>query len=90
MGVPSGIELKEGFCPICSNLVISEVTNGFVEVELNSSGGFKITNPFTGRVRETTPNGISLKDVTFSNKEAVDKFMSIYWPNAVMVVQEQE
>lgn len=86
IGVPGGKERENGFCPICRELVISEVTDGFVDVELNSSGGSTITNALTGEAHEKTPDGLSLKGVTFSNREAADKFTAIYWRNAVMTV----
>ncbi|WP_037246335.1 hypothetical protein [Rhodoferax saidenbachensis] len=86
MGVPGGKERENGFCPICGTLVISEVTDGFVEVELVSSGGFKITNALTGLAHLETPGGISLEHATFTGMDAVDKFTALYWPDAVMHV----
>lgn len=34
MGVPGGKEREEGFCPKCGTLAVSEMTDGFVYVEL--------------------------------------------------------
>lgn len=83
MGVPGGKEREEGHCPMCGELVISEMTSGFVYVDLVSTGGFTITNPLTGKEMENTPGGMSLAGVTFSNEQAAHKFMSLNWPAPV-------
>lgn len=38
MGVPGGKEREEGLCPKCNALVVSEMTDGFVYVELLPTG----------------------------------------------------
>lgn len=38
MGVPGGKDREEGFCPACGELVVSEMTDGFVYVELAPPG----------------------------------------------------
>jgi len=48
---------------------------------------FKITNPFTGLAMEKTPDGTSLKDVTFSSKEEAMKFFSEHGGNPVEIVE---
>jgi hypothetical protein len=48
---------------------------------------FTITNPFTGLPLEKTPDGTSLKDVTFESKEAALKFFSEHGGNPVEVVE---
>lgn len=84
MGVPGGKEREEGHCPKCGELVISEMTDGFVYVDLVSTGGLVITNPFTGKVVEATPDGMSLAGVTFSNEQAVEKFISLFLPGSII------
>lgn len=85
MGVPGGKEREEGHCPICGELVISEMTDGFVYVDLVATGGLTITNPLTGKAMKETPSGKSLAGVTFSNEQAVEKFAALYWPEAVFM-----
>lgn len=48
---------------------------------------FTITNPFTGLPLEKTPDGTSLKGVTFESKEAALKFFSEHGGNPVEVVE---
>lgn len=84
MGVPGGKEREEGFCPVCNELVISEMTDGFVYVELAPTCATRIMNPLTGRPLEKTPDGRSLADVTFSSEERAQKFVSLFWPSAVI------
>ena len=48
---------------------------------------FTITNPFTGLPLERTPDGTSLKDVTFSSKENALKFFSDHGGHPVEVVE---
>jgi len=82
--VPGGKEREEGHCPICGVLVISEITDGFVFVDLVSTGKLKISNPLTGKAMEVTPSGISLEKVSFSNEQAAEKFISLYWAAPVI------
>ncbi len=84
MGVPGGQEREEGYCPVCSELVISEMTDGFVYVDLISTGGVTITNPLTGKPMEKTPDGISLAGLTFKDEQAAQKFMSLYRPSPIL------
>lgn len=84
MGVPGGLDREEGHCPICGELVISEMTDGFVYVDLVQTGGLTITNSLTGKPFENTPDGISLAGVTFSNEQAATKFISLHWPAPVI------
>lgn len=88
MGVPGGKEREEGFCPICGALVISEMTDGFVYVEVNSSGGFMITNPYTGNPITSTSNGASLVGATFNTAEAAQKFIFQHLANPVLAKNE--
>lgn len=89
MGVPGGKEREEGFCQICGELVISEVTDGFIDVEVISSGGFTITNPLTGKPIATTPDGLSLAGVTFNSTEAAEKFIFQHWAAPVLTKEVQ-
>lgn len=84
MGVPGGQEREEGFCPVCGALVISEMTDGFVFVELLSTGGITIKNPLTGRPMDKTADGLSLIGVTFNSEETALKFISQHWPAPVL------
>lgn len=84
MGVPGGKEREEGFCPVCDELVISEMTDGFVYVELLSTGGLTITNPLTGKALTTTPNGRSIAGATFKSTEAAEKFIFQHWAAPVL------
>lgn len=67
------------------------VINTLVYSHLNSAKehimSFKITNPFTGLAMEKTPDGTSLKDVTFSSKEEAMKFFSEHGGNPVEIVE---
>lgn len=87
MGVPGGKEREEGFCPVCSELVISEMTDGFVFVELATTGSVSIQNPFTGKRMDKTPSGMTLDGVTFSSEETAKKFISLHWPAPVLSKQ---
>ena len=54
--------------------------------EVKLSAGFVIMNPFTGRPMEKTPDGSSLKDVTFKSKEELEVFVNKHWKNPVFTV----
>lgn len=84
MGVPGGQEREEGFCPFCGELVISEMTDGFVYVELVTTGGFTITSP-SGKPMEETPGGKSLAGITFKSEDTARKFIARYWSDPVLV-----
>lgn len=85
MGVPGGKDREEGHCPMCGELVISEMTDGFVYVNLASTGGLKITNALMNVALDETPNGKSLKDVTFGSEQAAYKFIALHWPEAPVI-----
>ena len=48
---------------------------------------FTITNPFTGKPLEKTPDGTSLKDVTFETKEEALQFFKDHGGNPVEMVE---
>lgn len=87
MGVPGGKEKEEGHCPICGACVISEMTDGFVDVQLVATGGFKITTPDGAKAIKSTPGGIDLTLCTFNGRAAAEKFADLYWPNPVWMVE---
>ena len=45
------------------------------------SAGFVIMNPLTGHQMNQTPSGMLLKNVTFSTKEELVKFVDEHWEN---------
>lgn len=50
---------------------------------LARKGPIIITNPLTGRPVEKTPDGLSLKGVTFQSREDAWKFICEHWENPV-------
>lgn len=50
---------------------------------LARKGSIVITNPLTGKPVEKTPDGISLKDVTFQTRDEAWQFICKHWENPV-------
>lgn len=90
MGVPGGQEREEGSCPLCHEIVHTEMTDGFISVDLNpedSSGLFFISNPFTGKPKKQTEGGLDVEKARFSNKENRQKFINLFFPSSVITVE---
>lgn len=51
---------------------------------------FTITNPLTGKPLEKTPDGTSLKDVTFETKEEALQFFKDHGGNPVEMVEVRD
>lgn len=54
-----------------------------VEQALARKGSIVIISPFTGKPLEETPNGRSLKGVTFQSREEAQRFMDEHWETPV-------
>lgn len=54
------------------------------------SAGFVIMNPLTGRSMKQTPSGMSLKNVTFSTKEELVKFVDEHWENPAFMADGKD
>jgi len=50
---------------------------------LSRKGSIVIMSPFTGRPLDTTPAGLSLKDVTFQTRDEAWQFICEHWENPV-------
>lgn len=93
MGVPGGKEREEGSCPLCQAVVHSEMTDGYIVVDLNPddrAGLFFISNPFSGRPLQRTAEGLDIEKARFSTAEARQKFLDRFFPAAVVMAEGSE
>lgn len=89
MGVPGGQEREEGSCPLCHEIVHSEMTDGFIFVDLNPddhAGLFFISNPLTGRPKKMTGGSPDIEKARFSSEEKREKFIDLFFPSAVIAI----